>query len=219
VTEHVKLACGELSTHIALLFTSMCVHCFVPEEFQVSTIITVPKGKNTNLTDSNNYHGITRSSIIGKVFDLIVLDRFSDLLATSDLQFGFKARRSTNVCSMVLKETISYYVNSHSTVYCTMLDATKAFDRVEYSKLSRVLISRHLPTMIIRLLLFMYTHNTARVSWNRLFTSKHFATLNGVKQGGVLSPVLLCIYFDGLLCKPASAGYGWTCVCWCCSLC
>ena len=103
MSEHIKLACDELFTHIALLFASMCVHGFVPEEFRVSTIISIPKGKNANLTDSSNYRGITLSSVMGKVFDLIVLDRFSDLLATSDLQFGFKVRRSTNMCSMVLK--------------------------------------------------------------------------------------------------------------------
>jgi len=38
--------------------------------------------------------------------------------------------------------------------------------------------------------------------------SSHFVTLNGVKQSGVLSPVLFCIYYDGLLWKLASAGYG-----------
>jgi len=67
-----------------------------------------------------------------------VLDKYSDLLVTSDLQLGFNARRSTNMCSMVLKETISYYVNSQSTLYCTLLDAKKAFGRVEYSRLFRI---------------------------------------------------------------------------------
>ena len=92
----------------------------------------IPKGKNANLTDSNNYRGIVLSSIIGKVLDLIVLDRYSEMLITSDQQFGFKARRSTNMYSTVLKVSISYYINNHSTVSCTMLDATKAFDRVEF---------------------------------------------------------------------------------------
>ena len=78
------------------------------------------------------------------------------------------------------------------------LDATKAFDRVEYSKLFRLLMSRNLPPVIIRVLLFMYTHNSARVMWNGV-TSKCFAVLNGVKQGGVLSPILFFVYFDSLM--------------------
>ena len=35
---------------------------------------------------------------------------------------------------------IAYYVNNGNSVYCTFLDASKAFDRVEYSKLFRLLI-------------------------------------------------------------------------------
>ena len=106
----------------------------------------------SNLTDSNNYRGIALSSVFGKILDLIFLNRYSDILCTSKFQFGFKAKRSTNHCCMVLKEAIAYYVNNSSTVYCTTLDATKAFDRVEYCKLFRVLVSRDLPSAWLRLL-------------------------------------------------------------------
>jgi len=76
-----------------------------------------------------------------------------------------------------------------------MLDATKAFDRVEYCKLFRQLILRNIPPVIIRLLLNMYVNHTAHVAWNGIF-SECFAVRNGVKQGGILSSVLFCIYFD-----------------------
>ena len=36
---------------------------------------------------------------------------------------------------MVLKEVIAYY-STHGSLYCTMLDATKAFDRVDYCQAS-----------------------------------------------------------------------------------
>jgi len=55
--------------------------------------VAIPKGKNTNLTDSGNYRGIALGSLLGKIFDLLLLDRYSDRLVTSQLQFGFKARR------------------------------------------------------------------------------------------------------------------------------
>jgi hypothetical protein len=51
-----------------------------------------PKGKNTNLCISGNYRGITLSSIFGKVFDRIILSRFSDKLCVSDLQFGSRPK-------------------------------------------------------------------------------------------------------------------------------
>ena len=43
---------------------------------------------------------------------------------------------------MILKEAVSYYINYGSSVYCTLLDATKAFDRVHYCKLFRILIDK-----------------------------------------------------------------------------
>jgi len=37
---------------------------------------------------------------------------------------------------------------------------------------------------------------------------RHFSVSNGVKHGGVLSPALFCVYFDGLLHKLIDAGNG-----------
>ena len=46
----------------------------------------------------------------------------------------------------------------------------------------------------------MYTEHRTHVEWNGSH-SRWFPVLNGVKQGGVLSPILFCIYIDGLLNK------------------
>jgi len=108
---------------------------------------------------------------------------------------------------MVLKETIEYYRSNRGTTYCVMLDATKAFDRVQYCKLFRKLIDRKLPLVIIRFLLNMYTMHQTHVEWNGAY-SQWFDVRNGVKQGGVLSPVLFCVYIDGLLNALSASGVG-----------
>ena len=38
--------------------------------------------------------------------------------------------------------------------------------------------------------------------------SKYFTTTNGVKQGGVLSPILFGMYVDELLLRLSQSGYG-----------
>ena len=93
---------------------------------------------------------------------------------------------------MVLKEVIAYY-STHGSLYCTMLDATKAFDRVDYCRLFRELLDKDLPRDYLRLMLNMYTNHVTRVSWNGI-CSALFLVKNGVKQGGMISPVLFCIY-------------------------
>ena len=42
------------------------------------------------------------------------------------------------MCTMVLKETLAYCTVDGGTAFCTLLDATKAFDRVNYCKLYRI---------------------------------------------------------------------------------
>jgi len=121
---------------------------------------------------------------------------------SSELQFGFKANHSTNMCSMVLKETISYY-KQHQ----TFLDASKAFDRLHYCKLFRLLLKRQLPVHIVRVLINLYTNSCVRVAWGAI-TSDYFSVVNGVKQGAVLSPVLFCSYIDDLLLLLKKAGFG-----------
>ncbi len=52
--------------------------------------------------------------------------------------------------------------------------------------------------MYCRLLLNMYLQQTLGIRWKATF-SEYFKICNGVKQGGVILPVLFCIYMDGLL--------------------
>ena len=135
-------------THIALLLTSITELSAAPNSFQVSTIMPIPKGRNNNLSDSSNFRGIALSPVYGKIYDNIVLSQHIDTLMSSDLQFGFKAHRSINMCTMILKETMAYYSSNNSSVFCSFLDATKVFYRVHYCKLFKLVIKRQLPAHV-----------------------------------------------------------------------
>jgi Reverse transcriptase (RNA-dependent DNA polymerase) len=108
---------------------------------------------------------------------------------------------------MLLKETIAYYINNDSLFYCIMLDAIKAFDRISYCKLFREVMKRGLPVACVCLMLSMYTNRITGVAWNGVY-SKSFKILNCVKQGAIVSPILFCIYLNGLLCKLRESGDG-----------
>jgi len=206
-SDHFRYADSVFSCYVAFLFSCMVSHGSAPKDFSASTIVSIPKKANGNISDSNIYRGIALSSVFGKVFDNVILCKFQDKLCTSDLQFGFKPNSSTNMCTMVLKETISYYVNNQSSAFCTFLDASKAFDRANYGKLFRLLIRRDWPPCIIRILINLYTASHVCVLWAGR-SSDFFFALNGVKQGAVISPVLFCIYIDDLLIKLSCSGVG-----------
>ena len=50
----------------------------------------------------------------------------------------------------------------------------------------------------VSMLCNMYVSHSARVQWNGI-CSTTFEVLNGVKQGGIISPILFCVYIDDLL--------------------
>ncbi len=57
----------------------------------------------------------------------------------------------------------------------------------------------------------MYINKKLHIRWQDEFSEKFTAT-NGVKKGGVISPILFCVYMDGLLTELANSGYdlcGW----------
>jgi len=87
------------------------------------------------------------------------------------------------------------------------LVASKAFDRVRYCKLFRLLVSRQVPALIVRVLINFYVGNFVRVQWCGIVPD-YFLACNGVKQGGVWSPILFCLYIDGLLVALSRAGVG-----------
>jgi len=127
-----------------------------------------------------------------------VLPKYHDYFFSSELQFGFKDKHSTHMCTMILKETLMYYNTNNSTAFCTFLDASKAFDRVR--KLFRILIDRGLPPCIVRVLICLYANNKVRMAWTRV-QSQYFLAINGVKQGGVMSPVLYLLMIYWLNCR------------------
>jgi len=199
-------ASPSLSVHIAMLISSLFSHGIVVNNMKVSTIKPIPKNIS-NVCDSSNYRSIAVGSVLGKIVDCILLKRLSDYLITSKLQFGFKPHHSTNMCTLLLKETISYYTRNDSSVYCVLLDATKAFDRISYVKLFRKLIDRKLPAIIVRFLVNLYSEQAMRVQWDS-YKSNTFNVLNGVKQGAIFSPTLFCVYIDDLLNRLKNSGVG-----------
>ena len=94
-------------------------------------------------------------------------------------------------------------VNDENGVLCTNepLDSGLTIVLVlsfHYGKLFDLLRKRKLPAIVIRLLLDMYTRQRMRAVWNGS-ASESFSIENGVKQGGILSPILFCVYIDELL--------------------
>ena len=105
----------------------------------------------------------------------------------------YKKQHSTDMCIFTLKSVIKYYTRQNTPVFSCFLDASKAFDRVNHWKLFRKLITRKVPLMIVRMLIFWYSKQKMCIKWGQA-TSDYFTISNGVRQGGILSPRLFAVY-------------------------
>ncbi len=108
---------------------------------------------------------------------------------------------------MAVRETVNYYNSKKTNANVLMLDASKAFDRVEYCKPFKLLLRKNVSPLIIRLLINMYTNQKLQVKWDNVI-SHRFEAINCVKQGGVLSQILFAIYMDELLLRLKKSSIG-----------
>ena len=102
---------------------------------------------------------------------------------------------------------IDYYKSRGTTVYITFLDASKAFDRIDHWLLFNKMIKKGMPLFIIKLLVFWYSRQRMFVRWGNT-CSTSFCVANGVKQGGIISPMLFNLYMDDLSLKLNCSGIG-----------
>ena len=73
----------KLSVMLTLMFNSMIQHGYVPEAFMDTLILPIVKDTKEDLGDSDNYRPIALTSVISKVFELVILERCRSTLDTS----------------------------------------------------------------------------------------------------------------------------------------
>ena len=162
--ESLKFASNRLSVLLSLCFSVCLSHGYLPPAMIKTTIVPIVKNKCGNISESNNYRPIALATIISKLFESVLLVKCEDYLSTCSNQFGFKKGHSTDLCIYALKEYIEYYKNRNTSVFVTMLDASKAFDRVNFWLLFQKLLSRNVPLFIVRILAMWYTQLVYSIS-------------------------------------------------------
>ena len=188
----------KLSIFLSFLFTIMIRHSFTNQIFNIIYFKPLVKNKRESSSNSNNYRAIALSSLIGKILDYVLINHFDSVLQSNSRQFAYKKDNSTTLCSYVLMEVVQYYKQRNSNVIATFLDCSKAFDKIRFSKLFDILICKGMCPLITKLLLVMYSNIDGFVKWND-FKSDKIKIWNGVRQGGVISPLLFALYLDILI--------------------
>ena len=108
------------------------MHGFLTRDFTDTVLVPIVNDKTRDISDKGNYRHIALASVIFKVLEMALLVKLEKYLYSSDYQFGFKIKHSTDLSIYSLNEVIAFYKPQSSSVYVCFMDASKAFDRVNH---------------------------------------------------------------------------------------
>ena len=80
----------------------------------------------------DDFRAIAISSILSKVFEHCIIDRYQSFLVSSDNQFGVKKGVGCSFAIRTVRSIVDYYVSKGSTVNLCVLGISEAFDWVNY---------------------------------------------------------------------------------------
>lgn len=170
----------------------------IPDQWKLSNIVPVPK--KGDLTKTDNYRGISLTSIVSKTLNRMILNRIKPCIENvlRDNQNGFRPGRSTTSHILALRRILEGAKAKNLTAVMLFIDFKKAFDSVHRGVLMKILRAYGIPEVIVLLIERLYTGTFAKVITADGMT-EIFEILAGVLQGDTLAPYLFVIVVDYIM--------------------
>ena len=208
VAEHIIFAGKIFQKLLTVLCNIIIKFEVIPDHFKKGVIIPIPKG-DKNLTNQDNYRGITLTSTYCKVFEKLLLIRSEKEIKSkiSTLQGASQEKCSSLNTAWLIQEAISCNLENESTIYVGLLDTKKAFDTVWIDGLFYMLHEKGIQGKIWRVLREMYKTFRGCVQIDSI-NSEWFTAIMGIHQGAPWSMLLYQLFNDNLLRELQNARHG-----------
>ena len=183
----------------------------IPEDWQRGLIVKLPK--KGDLTECNNWRGVTLMVVAAKVLGRIIITRIRDGIDDKlrQEQAGFRKGRSTTEQIFILRNIIEQCIEWNANLYVCFVDFEKAFDSVDCSVLWRIMRSYSIPEKIVKMVKVMYSRSECAVI-DGSGVCDWFEIKTGVKQGCCMSGFLFLLVVDWVMRKTTkygNTGIGW----------
>ena len=168
---------------------------YIPTEMEQSSFITLPK--KSKAQKSTEFRTISLMSHITKLLLKIIQQRIATRIdqEISELQSGFRKGSGTREGIFKLRTICERTIAMQKDVYICFIDYTKAFDRVNHTKMIECLSVIGVDDKDLQIITKLYWEQTAVVRTDNVI-SKEFKIKKGVRQGCVLSPTLFNLYTE-----------------------
>lgn len=183
------------------LLTKLYNSCLDNGAYPWSSSIITPLHKKGSQEDPDNYRAIAVSSVIGKLFATILLERLITFRKKScpdpPNQLGFTKNAQTYDHILTMKTVISKYKKLKKKTYAVFVDFRKAFDSVCRQALFYKLSSNGVIGKFYNILRDMYSNSSAQIKLCGHLSDK-FPIKKGTEQGHPLSPDLFKLFLSDL---------------------
>ncbi|KAI5717433.1 hypothetical protein M8J77_005795 [Diaphorina citri] len=169
-----------------------------PEDLMKTVLVPLPK--KPNATQCKDYRTISFICHITKAISRILIKRIEGKIEEhmGDEQFGFRKGRGTRDAMGCMRMLSERLLDVNRNLYVCFIDWEKAFDRVEWNLLMKVLKDIELDWKDRRLLRELYKGQKVVVRIENDETEDVIIG-RGVRQGCCMSPALFNLYAEKLL--------------------
>lgn len=183
----IKLLPDEWLLLITFIFNKVFSGYYPTEWCSNKTVVLHKKG---DVSDVNNYRGISIANVLPKLYDSILNARFSQWYTPCREQAGAQPSRGCEEQILTLRLYMDIAKKLHQTLYILFVDYQKAYDRVNRMTLLNMLCASGCGDKFICAL-----GNGLQKNFG-IIGNTQFQYRNGVKQGSAVSCNLFTYYLD-----------------------
>ncbi|GET63443.1 hypothetical protein RIR_jg28688.t5 [Rhizophagus irregularis DAOM 181602=DAOM 197198] len=201
--EMLKHLTGE-AFNLSLVLANAClIHGDIPADWREALVYPIPKPHEFD-AQLKNTRPITLLETVRKCVVKVVTTRLSKILADNQVlqggNFAGLPGGSTDIPIKMLDAIIHqrrFDKSDDQELWIVSQDISKAFDSIDLNMLRLALIRLHIPSLLIKFIINLFTRRNNKIITHHGDTSGYRVRI-GIDQG-IISPLLWVIYLDPLL--------------------